>query len=139
MSNQLSKIQFCVVMRNGIELWIDEDKAKNLQRALRELNASKFIDFGIHSINTADIVGLFTAEDLDAHTRRKNGQWRCDKGVWHDKTTKCECAPIEIMIQRSKRFEAYTKCGKCNKGYVEVTDSFNGARTMQICDCQEGL
>lgn len=93
MTEELSKIQLCIVMRGGIELWVDKEKADKLADVLGSINEHKFItitgDFGEKVINTADISGILSAEDIEDAKRRKNGQWKCQWGHWHDKYEKC--------------------------------------------------
>jgi len=88
---QLSKALMCVQMRSGVEMWLEADKAEKLQEVLQGITGSKFIRHEGQTINTADIVGVFTAQTMADHTRRKNGQWKCAKGAWHDKRQDCEC------------------------------------------------
>lgn len=81
----------CVQMRSGVEIWVEDDKAQRLKQVLTEARESKFIEFHDQIINSVDIVGIFTAATMEDHTKRKNGQWNCDSGQWHDKFTRCEC------------------------------------------------
>lgn len=59
---------------------------------LETLKSSKFIKFSGELINTADIVGVFTAGTMEEVTRRKRGEWQCSHGKWHGRNEKCECA-----------------------------------------------
>jgi hypothetical protein len=95
--NELANSQMCIVMRNGIEIWVDKDRALRLQAVLKGLSVNKFIDFDDRSINTADILGVFNPQDMDLHTRRKNGEWQCDKGRWHSKGQMCDCSKGELV------------------------------------------
>ena len=88
MTNELSKKQLCLYIRNGIEIWLDEDKAQDYMKYLLD-EPSKFNRIEGRIINTADVVGLFSPEDLDDLKRRKMGQWKCDKGYWHSKNEDC--------------------------------------------------
>lgn len=88
---QLSKALMCIQMRSGVEMWLEAEKAEKLQDALQNITSSKFVRHDGQTINTADIVGVFTAATMEELTRRKNGQWKCDKGAWHDKRQECEC------------------------------------------------
>ncbi len=89
--NEISKKLYCVVIRNGIEIWVDESFAERLKFALAKLSGHSFVPFENRILNTADITGVFTAEDMEEYRRRKNGQWKCNKGKWHDKADHCEC------------------------------------------------
>ena|SRR3990167_1328659 len=109
MTNQLSNKQKCLVMRNGIEIWLDGDKANKIG------NDMLVIPRGIFKaedrfLNTADIIGIFTPEDMDNLTRRKNGQWKCEKrGRWHDRGIKCECLTIEQEEIKRKNTEEHQR------------------------------
>ena len=85
----------CIVLRNGIEVWIEEDMVKNLQRILGSDKGSKFIEISGETINTADITGIFSAQAMEDIVRRKNGQWKDKNGVWQSKGTfECKCGNI---------------------------------------------
>lgn len=94
--NELSKSLRCVVMRNGIELWLEADKADSLQHVLLNTTQHKFVKFGERTINTADISGIFVADDMATFTRRKNGEWQCGKAKWHAKGQQCDCSRSEL-------------------------------------------
>lgn len=87
--NEITINQKCLVLRNGIEIWIAEDRANNFIQALN--TNQQFIDFEGRLINKVDVLGIFTPQDLDEHTKRKNGQWKCKHNVWYDKNVECTC------------------------------------------------
>jgi len=99
--NKLSKKLMCVPIRNGVEIWMEEDESKALQNMLVNITGHKFIRFGDRILNTADVVGIYTAQDIEEVTRRKKGEWQCNYQVWHKKNEKCECG----------RQQAYTNSG----------------------------
>lgn len=78
-------------MRSGVEIWVEHEKASTLQEIINNLTSSRFIHFEGQTVNTADIVGIFSAQTMDDHTRRKNGQWRCEYDKWHDRSQECAC------------------------------------------------
>lgn len=84
-------IRKCVLVRSGLELWIEADRADRLVEALKKPDAPRFISIDGQSVNTFEILGIFTADAVEERNRRKNGQWKCTKGNWHDKGQKCEC------------------------------------------------
>jgi hypothetical protein len=91
MNKELSKNLVAIVLRNGAEIWAEKDRAEILIRLLEKVNQSKFIRFDGELFNTADVVGIFSAKVMEEITRRKNGQWKCERGNWHDRSKKCEC------------------------------------------------
>ena len=98
--NELTKSLMCVSMRNGIEVWKEEDRMINL---IEELVGGKvgFIKVDNLLINSVDITGIFDPETMQDQTRRKNGQWKCRHGTWHQKEEKCSCGDLE----RYKKFD----------------------------------
>lgn len=88
---ELTKNLKCISLRNGLELWLEDEYISLLKDVLLNATQSKFIEIGDQIINTADITGVFTPATMAEHTKRKNGQWQCNKGTWHDKGSKCEC------------------------------------------------
>lgn len=84
--NELSKNLKCLSIRNGAEIWLEDDRVQNLALVLRGLKEHKFIELpSSEFINTADLVGVFLPNTMENITRRKNGQWHADCGKWHDK------------------------------------------------------
>jgi hypothetical protein len=88
---RLAKNLVCIVVRNGIWVWVEQERAKILINVLGQNNCPQFITYEGRMINKADITGIFLPEDIDAYTRRKNGQWQCDKGKWHNRGVACDC------------------------------------------------
>ncbi len=86
----LTKIQQCLYVRNGIEIWMDEGKAKDISKDLGN-TVGKFIKAEGRIINVADIVGIFTPQDLEDMKRRKNGEVLCKYGKWHPRGQECMC------------------------------------------------
>lgn len=89
--NKMSKVLYCVQMRSGVEIWVEQEKATRLQNILETITKSTFINFEDQTMNTADIVGVFSATTMADLTRRKNGEWQCKAGNWHKKSEECDC------------------------------------------------
>ena len=132
---QLAKNLMCVQMRSGVEIWMEQVRVEKLQQVLRNITSHKFVDFDEQTINTADVVGVFNATSMDEHTRRKNGQWKCDSGEWHDRGAKCECLSITEKDFLKKRAEAVAKCGQCKNGHLWIQSS----NTFVLCKCMREL
>lgn len=49
----------CIKMRNGIEIWVDDERLKKLQTILENIKGTKFINIDKQTVNTADIIGIF--------------------------------------------------------------------------------
>lgn len=105
---QLSKELLCIVIRGGVELWAEKERILPMLATLQNKNAPQFITYEGRLINRADVVGIFTPEDMEAVKRRKNGQWQCGFGEWHDRGEKCECVSAEEVRQQNfKKFGVY--------------------------------
>ena len=104
--NELSKNLMCIALRNGTEIWIEEEYIINLKKVLLISSQSKFIEIGKEVINTADITGIFDAKTMETTTRRKSGQWQDKEGQWHNKYDKI-CPGCKSVIPDGM------KCGKC--------------------------
>ena len=104
MTNEISKKQMCILIRSGIELWIDQERSQKLINVL-QADDSRFIEFDGRLFNRADVVGIFNPQDLEEVTRRKNGQWQDVEGYWHEKgDVICKCGNV---VPRGKT------CGYC--------------------------
>lgn len=104
MTQELSRPQKCVQIRTGVEIWVDYEKSEKLQSILEGITSHKFIRFEGQTFNTADLVGVFTPDRLEDVRRRRNGQWRCEKGAYHDKDIK-ECDCPEYTPEQIKEYE----------------------------------
>jgi len=92
MLNEISKDLRCISIRNGVEVYIENDALEKLRPALE---TKKFIEVKDRIINTADIMGIFKAGDIEDIMRRKNGQFKCKYGHWHEKGDKCAHAELK--------------------------------------------
>ena len=89
LNQEITKPQKCILMRNGAEIWIDEDIADQLDDILAAPIKSRFVKVGRNTLNTADITSILPPEEMIDITRRKNGMWKCKYGHWHEKFEQC--------------------------------------------------
>jgi hypothetical protein len=89
--NEISKKLKCLVMRNGVEIWKEEDRLNDLIRILSQGNKIGFVCVDDELLNAVDIVGVFSPEAMEEMTRRKNGEWKCSYDKWHGRGVKCLC------------------------------------------------
>ena len=95
MSTELTKNLYCIQLRTGVEIWVERERVERLQKILESVNSSKFIMFEDQTINTADIVGIFTAQTMEELIRKRNGEWKCSKkSRWHKKGDECACGEL---------------------------------------------
>ena len=132
--NKLTKNLKCISIRNGIEIWIDSEKVKILQKKLETIKSSIFINYDGRTINTADITGIYKAIDIEEMKRRKNGQWQCKYNNWHDRNEKCNCNEIKKQKLQQQRIELSKKCGKCDEGYILMLNKI-GIEEWLPCEC----
>ena len=98
---EIAKDLKCILTRQGIEIWIEEEKVKELAKILVNSTNSMFIKYDGRLINTADITGIFTPQDMEDYTRRKNGQWKDKSGEWKDRFEK-EDDPLKTFFNSVK-------------------------------------
>lgn len=129
--NELTKQLVCVQMRSGVEIWMESERAEGLQNVLHNITQSKFIQFGDQTFNSADIVGVFRADTMEAATRRKNGQTQCKEGKWHDKNERCDCLDGKSKKRIDEMNAAMEACNLgCTRGFQTLP---NGSAAM--CSC----
>lgn len=105
---ELAKKQKAIMIRGGIEIWLDEEKADFISEILIKSN-ERFIRIKELNtiINAADVVGIFTPEMMDERTKRQNGEWQCRQRNWHERKEKCECIDKEKIKNRLQEADAY--------------------------------
>lgn len=132
MTSEVSRPMKCIVMRNGVEVWTEAEKAERFEQDW--VNGLKgAVRFEGRTLNTADILGVFLPGDMEDLIRRKNRQWKCRHGEWHDIGEKCQCVSAEEKEYARMRTEAIKKCGKCENGWVQ------GENGMRPCDCVKSI
>lgn len=92
-------------MRNGIEIWVDQEVARDIQNWLRTPGNTQFFEVNGRTLNKVDLIGVFEAIDLEELKRRKNGEWKCKHNNWHRKDEICECR--QEMIWQKKQSEVF--------------------------------
>ena len=99
MKNQIQKL---IVMRSGSEFWVSEGTAKKLEDQIVNQTKHNFIQITElnRTINTADMVEILTAEQVDERNRLKNKEWQCVEKKWHGKGQKCFCVQEKAKARR---------------------------------------
>lgn len=90
MSKEVTKNFVCVLLKNGIEIWLEKDRTDNL-KSLMESNSVNYLDLDGETISKNQIAGIFTPQRMDEYTRRRNGEWKCGYEIWHEKNKNCYC------------------------------------------------
>jgi len=96
--------QKCIILRSGSEFWISAETADKLSAQIVGQDKHNFIKIKEldRTINTADIVEILTAEQMDERSRIKNKEFKCQWHKWHARGEKCDCA----IEQAKKRRQA---------------------------------
>ena len=96
MSSEITKPQHCVLIMGDIRLWIDDEKVETLA-AMIASNEKAMINIDGRWVNKHQIIGIYTAKDMEKATRHKNGEWECQSGIWHVRLEKCFCKASESL------------------------------------------
>lgn len=136
MSNEVSVNLHCIVIRQGAQIWIEESKLARFDEAYKRAKQDGgLIFFDEERFSPSDVVGVFSARRIDEMTRRKNGQWQCEKqGTWHDRFEKCDCTSKEAIKLNEDIQKAMDNCDICKnkgslKGFIETE------RGLARCKC----
>ncbi len=89
MSEELAKNQLCIVTREGVEIWIDVDRAKNLVSKFNE-NSNGLVEYEGRFLSRPS--GIYTPQDLQDMYRRRRGEYQCKHNKWHGRNDRCECS-----------------------------------------------
>lgn len=94
----------CVLLRNRVEIWIDQERLPAIERAL-ETKAHFELDGSI--IAASEVSGVFTPAHMEEYKRVQQGQWKCRWGHWHDRGELCEHidpARAKKKVEADKKF-----------------------------------
>jgi len=93
MSQELTTNLMAIVLRNGIELWLEKERAENLMQKLEQGKEKGFVRIDNQFINVADVIGIFSPETMQTKEKVKQGQWQCQACKrWHPRGEQCGCA-----------------------------------------------
>ncbi|MEO0291491.1 MAG: hypothetical protein ABIM54_00985 [candidate division WOR-3 bacterium] len=106
MNKEISKNLKCICLKNGVEIWVEEDRIQSLIDNLNALSGDKFIKIGNEIVRSSEIVGIFSAQTMETKERRRMGQWMCKYGYWHDKGEKCAHGELEKL---EKMYPTYSE------------------------------
>lgn len=140
MRQDITKNQICLLLRNGVQFWMSQEKSDILYEIINPTDPNKprpdFIRLGDENARffRTEISGFFTPLQVEELTRRKNGQWQCQNGTWHDRFVKCECISKEVKTIVQTLEEKIRNCGQCRDGYVDYRDQ-NGSWLSSKCHC----
>jgi hypothetical protein len=137
---QISKNLMCICMRNGAQLWVEQERIAKLQRQLQQSTGHVFVALPSAGdteevINSADIVGIFSAQTMAELNNRKNGKWQYSFSQWHPRGNDCNCADQKLKAMYEQRRNLIKACQIClgagHKGIIEV----GGKQMYDRCEC----
>ena len=90
--NEITTKTKCILLRNGIEIWIDNDQAEKISQLISVAKENKLIDIEGETISVNSIDGIFSADKIYEQRKRKAGQWQCEHCKrWHTRFEECGC------------------------------------------------
>lgn len=123
--------RFCVQIRTGVEIWLTEKSAADLMAQMNLPNPKQYVTINGEQFNRADYVGCFKPESIEAANRRKNGEYVCGSGKWHEKREKCDCVSKEEAELNKRKEAALKACDICHAaGYISTAEG-----GMTRCEC----
>jgi len=93
----------CVLMRNGVEIWVTEDVADNILKGAER--GGKFFKIEDETINLADMTGIYSSQTMQERSKHKRGLWKSKGGDWYTRRENPfmdSYAPKEIDMKNKK-------------------------------------
>lgn len=94
MNKQITDKVYCVLLRSGVRIWINESGLNTLTPKLKASTGNSLFEIEGQLVNGTDVNGVFTAEKIDELDKMKRGMWRCKYGSWHNRYDNCDCGRI---------------------------------------------
>ena len=110
MQTEIANKQKVLLTYDGIELWLDEEKWKKLEYAL-DNQIGQFYEIEGRRVSKSNITGIWYPIDIEEKKRRKNGQWKCSYGRWHNRGENCECHKNKTEIENERRLKEMADAG----------------------------
>lgn len=131
----LTKQQKIVVLKNGIEFYIDNERLAKLLFSMKNLGFDDDITYcEMHPGCTPDCPtainftkrmydGAFLPKNIEERNLRKNGSWQCSGRNWHTRDERqCDCTTEQQKKFKEAIQEATKFCTKsdCEKGWIRT-------------------
>ena len=90
MTNEIEKSKYCLILKNGIRFWIEEELVDLIKISIKS-PGKNFIEIGNEFVGVSDISGIFSLETMENLRREKKGDWKCLRcGEWYPReSNKC--------------------------------------------------
>jgi len=105
MTSDITVPEMCIYLRNGIEIWVERNKAELFGRDLVAGNKS-IVQINGQYINTVEIVGIFDPVYLQELKYRKMGMWKCKFETWHEREGVCTCYEKQNARKTQEKLES---------------------------------
>lgn len=90
--NSISKQMYAIVTRGTGRYYIDSSRVHNIVQLINSQNKPAIIKVDKEYVAVNDIVGIVTPSQLETADRQRKGEWKCDHGIWHEKSeSQCKC------------------------------------------------
>ena len=112
MSQELTTTEKVIVMKGGLAIFLSAERAKVAEDILASGTGHRFLQIDDRTINSAEIEGIYGAEQYAELQRVKNGEYKCRYGKWHQKREVCECKRrYSDMMERYERLKPRIEAG----------------------------
>jgi len=92
MNQEITDKTKCLLTREGIEIWINDNQAEAISQLILIAKDNKLIDVEGETISVNSISGIYSAQKIEELRRRKQGQWQCEYCKrWHNRNEECGC------------------------------------------------
>lgn len=88
----------CILVRGDIEIWVSESEANKTSQLVQD--GMKFVYVRGRLINTMNIVGIFTPEDMEEKGLKHRGMWKADNGQWFSKDERSESWRKPFVVKK---------------------------------------
>jgi hypothetical protein len=96
MNKEITTKNKCLLTREGIEIWVDENQAEKISQLISTAKENKLIEIEGETISVNSISGIYSAEKIYELRKKKQGMWQCEKcGRWHNRYDICSCGELE--------------------------------------------
>lgn len=120
MNTEIVKAQKVIVMKSGMSIFIEAERAAVAEGILASGSGHRFLQIDDQTINSAEIEGIYGPEQYDEIQRVKRGEYKCRWGKWHMRREECSCGKeAGERIERYKRMKKRIAEGKFDDEFQE--------------------
>ena len=91
MSQEITNKTKCLLTKQGIEIWIDDNQAEKISELINKSDV-KIFEIEGQTISVWSVEGIFDADYVYRQRKTKAGMWQCEFCKrWHPKFEECGC------------------------------------------------